>query len=486
MTILSALRDRSLFAPAFERGSWAAWESFLAALYGLPMSEAQLEVYRRHTGRQDAPTVPAKEGWVIAGRRAGKSRIAALLAVFIAAFRDHQPHLAPGEKATVAVIAADRQQARVVFRYITGLLEGVPMLRALIVRRTASAIELRRRVVIEVHTCSYRSTRGYSFAAVIADEVAFWRADDSACPDVEVLNALRPGLATIPGSLLVAISSPYSRRGALWTAYEKHHGREHDPVLVWQAPSVAMNPTLPASVVTEALEADEAAARAEWLGEFRSDLEAFVAREVVDGCTVPDRHELPPVAGLSYAAFVDPSGGSADAFTLAICHAEDRDGQWVTVFDCVRERKPPFSPDSVVEDFAAVLKSYGLRTVVGDRYAGSWPAERFAAHGITYTPAEHTKSDLYRELLPILNAGRVELLDLPRLRTQLLGLERRVGRSGKDSVDHAPRSHDDVANSVAGALILAAADRPGAFVPEALGDRAAYARAAFRRLGGWV
>src|SRR5207249_12320995 len=105
-----------------------------------------------------------------------------LVAVFVARFRSYAGVLAPGERATVAVIAADRQQARVVFRYITGLLEGAPLLRKLVVRRTASAVELASRVVIEVHTCSFKSTRGYSFAAVIADEVAFWRADDSASP----------------------------------------------------------------------------------------------------------------------------------------------------------------------------------------------------------------------------------------------------------------------------------------------------------------
>ena len=100
-------------------------------------------------------------------------------------------------------------------------------------RRTASAVELSTGVVIEVHTCSFRTTRGYSFAAVIADECAFWRDERSASPDVEVLNAVRPGLATIPGNRLVAISSPYARRGALWQAHKDHFGRDGDPILVW-------------------------------------------------------------------------------------------------------------------------------------------------------------------------------------------------------------------------------------------------------------
>lgn len=63
---------------------------------------------------------------------------------------------------------------------------------------------------------------------------------------------------------------------------------------------------------------------------------------------------------------------------------------------------------------------------------------------------------MYGELLPLVNSGRVELLDDQRLLTQLATFERRSGRSGKDSVDHAPGSHDDVANAAAGAYVLAA------------------------------
>src|SRR5258705_4048503 len=78
------------------------------------------------------------------------------------------------------------------------------MLAALVKRRTSNAIDLRGRITIEVHTYSFRSTRGDSFAASVADEVAFWRSEDSPSPDVEVINAVRLGLATLPGALLVA------------------------------------------------------------------------------------------------------------------------------------------------------------------------------------------------------------------------------------------------------------------------------------------
>jgi hypothetical protein len=103
--------------------------------------------------------------------------------------------------------------------------------------------------------------------------------------------------------------------------------------------------------------------------------------------------ERAPLPDADYMAFVDPSGGSADSMTLAIGHKEGD----IVVIDALRERKPPFSPDAVVDEFAALLASYEITKVSGDKYAGMWPRERFEARNVTYEPAETPKSDLYRD-----------------------------------------------------------------------------------------
>jgi hypothetical protein len=122
---------------------------------------------------------------------------------------------------------------------------------------------------------------------------------------------------------------------------------------------------------------------------------------------------------VSYSAFVDPSGGNADSMTLAIGHQEDD----VTVLDAIRERRPPFSPEDVVLEFAELLKTYRIAEVQGDRYAGDWPRERFREHGIAYELAAKPKSDLYRDLLPAINSRNIELLDDARLIAQIVGLD---------------------------------------------------------------
>jgi hypothetical protein len=452
MTLLDACADGKLFGPWFKAPtSWSAWFAFVATLFALPLTVEQLAVYQQCTGRSAPPATPASEAWLVCGRRAGKSFMLALVAVFLATFKDYRQHLAPGERGTIMIIAADRKQSRVILRYIRALLTRVPMLAKLIERETAEAFDLANSVSIEVATASYRSTRGYTLVAALLDELAFWPTDDSAEPDFEVLGALRPGMATIPGAMLLCASSPYAQRGALYNAYRKHFGKDGDQILIWQAPTRLMNPTVPQSVIDAALEADPSAAAAEYQAQFRTDVESYISRDVVDAAVVPCRHELPRVEGVRYVSFVDPSGGSNDAMTMAIAHLE---GQHV-VLDLIRERRPPFSPDHVVNEFSALLKAYGVGTVRGDRYGGLWPRERFAVHGIGYLVADKAKSDIYRDLLPVLNSSRVELLDHARLVAQLCGLERRTARGGRDSIDHAPGAHDDVANAVAGAIVTA-------------------------------
>jgi hypothetical protein len=159
-------------------------------------------------------------------------------------------------------------------------------------------------------------------------KIAFWRSDESLNPDREILRAIRPSLATTNGPL-ICISSLYAKSGALFEAYQRHYGSNgHPAILVAKAPSKVMNPSLPQKVIDRALEEDAEAAQAEYFAEFRGDLEIFVSREVIEGRVSRGVTARQPLPGVSYAAFVDPSGGSSDAMTLAICHRE-RDGEIV-------------------------------------------------------------------------------------------------------------------------------------------------------------
>ena len=95
-----------------------------------------------------------------------------------------------------------------------------------------------------------------------------------------------------------------------------------------------------------------------------------------------------------------------------------------------------------------------MLNITGDRYASEWPIAEFTEHGVSYSQCEENKSELYFAFIPVTNSRGVELPDDKRLLTQLRRLERKRGRAGKDTVDHPPRLHDDLANGVAGVSYL--------------------------------
>ena len=458
MTILDAMRDPKLFLPWFKPGllrgdSWKPWRSYLCALFGLPFEdEDAFEIFKRHTGRTVRPGGPFGEAFAICGRRAGKTLILALIVVYCAAFKDYSSVSVAGETLAAMLLASDRKQAAIALRYVEAFFDKVPMLRQMVIGRTVESISLSNGVTILVGTSDYRAVRGYTLVCCVCDEICFWPSGD-----VETLNAIRPALSTIPGSILLASSSPYAQTGLVWEVFREGYGKDDSPILVWRAKTRAMNSNVPRAVIAAAYLRDPASASAEYGAQFRTDVSSFIPQAIVQSRVVPGRLELPPNRDVSYYGFTDPSGGSSDAFTLAIAHAEAE----VAVLDVLREIQPPFSPENVVSEFAATLKKYRCFEVTGDKYAGNFPRELFQKQGISYKVAEHTRSELYLEVLPGLMSDRVRLLDNKRLVSQLCGLERRVGRSGKDSVDHSPGSHDDLSNSAAGALVLALATSSG-------------------------
>jgi len=457
-TLREALNDPRLLGRALEGPSWHAWRTILLATMGEPLTKQELATFKEVTGRPTAPTRRCEELIGIIGRRGGKSRAVAVLATYLATLVDYRDVLVTGERGLLLCVAPDVRQAGIVHGYIAGILNAAELLKPLVERFTPSWLRLTNGIDVETRAASWRRLRGVTCIACIADESCFWFSDEgSANRDTEILQAIRPALATTHG-LLAIISTPYARRGATWEAYSRDYGAKGDPsILVAAGPSRTFNPSLSKRVITRAYERDPIAAAAEFGGEWRSDISAFLTREAVHACVDTGVSERPYCYGMTYHGFVDPSGGSNDSFTLAISHKEaDR-----AVHDVIREVRPPFSPESVVEEFCETLATYRIKRVSGDRYAGAWPREQFAKRGVRYEPAERTASQLYLELLPMINARSCGLLDNRRLIDQLISLERRTAfGTGRDSVGHPPNTHDDVANAVAGALIAAQVKKP--------------------------
>ena len=464
MNILQAIKDPKLFAPCFKDiATWTSWLTLLKALFGLWMSAEESTLLAKCTGRPPGGEPAAKEAggvhgharghnrnngfrelWAICGRRSGKSFISALIACYLALFYDYKKYLNPGEVGVIQIIASDRAQSQVILNYIKGILRGNPIFSQLISNELRESVELSNNISIETASCSYRAIRGRTVVCALCDEMSFWRSEGSS-PDKEILAALRPSMATIPNSKLIIISSPYSQWGEVYQTYKNYFAKDDPNILVWKAPTAVMNPTISRDLIKSETLKDPSAARSEWEAEFREDLELFLSREAVEACCVLPGN-LAPRGQYGYRAFCDPSGGKADEFSLAVGHQEKK----VLVVDLLKSWEPPFNPEKVVSEISEILGQYRIGVISGDRYSGEWVVSAFSKFDIRYCPAEKPKSELYLNFEPFVNTQMVQLPRNQALINQLISLERRKGKAGKDSVDHPRHEGDDLSNAVAG------------------------------------
>jgi hypothetical protein len=457
LTIIEALRDPLLFGalPAFrDLATWSRWLVFLKAAYGLPLDADEIPIFTQHTGRPHYAPPPG--GWpevvAIVGRQSGKSRIAATLAAHAAITAAPEPDHT--DIFALLVSQDQRGAVRTLFSYARAAFDLAPTLASTVRAQTQETLRLASGVVLAAYPCRPAAVRGLRARVAVADELAYFRSTENLPQDVEMLRALRPTLATTGGKLII-LSSPYGQTGALWDLHRQHFGRDEATTLVWQGSAPEMNPTLPAAYLDRMQADDPEAYRSEVLGEFRAGLTTFLDPEAIAACVAPGVRERPPaLARHRYHAFIDPSGGRRDRFAVAVAHREREPDR--VVLDVVRTWAPPFNPSSVIAEAAALLTQYRISRVTGDRFSGEFVVEGFRQHTLTYEPSERDRSTLYLEMLPLINAERVVLLDVPELLRELRGLERRQGFAGKDRVDHRPGAHDDAANAAAGALVLAA------------------------------
>jgi hypothetical protein len=475
-SIVDFIADPALLGPFFSGASWNRWRAVLKAAFALPMTKADRVLFAEVSGGRAPPTRRVRELICCIGRGGGKNSISAALASFIAVTGDFS-RLRPGEKASILTLATDRRQAAIAWDYIRGNFEASPLLSAMLAGQPKDGkIELRNNAVVEVVTNNPRAPRGLTIACAIFDEAAHWYGQDYANPDVEVDNAVSPGLMRFSGSLKIIISSVHRRSGLLYEKYAAFYGKDDDDTLVVAGTSLDFNPSLDVAEIDRQLLLDPERAGAEFLSRWRDDLSSFIDRQLVEAAIDKGVTVRPPQTGVRYVAFADPSGGRNDSFCAAIGH---RDGN-LAVIDALYERKAPFDSDDVLDELCVLLKQYGVTEVYGDDYAADLTVAAFKRRGVRYVnlklndgegkKGKLNRSEIYLNAVGLFTSGRARLLDSPRLIHQLVSLERRAARpSGHDTVDHPVNGHDDLANSTCGCLVaLAGGGSTPTFTPDML------------------
>lgn len=460
--IIAAMDGR--LEPWFQGGaSWDRWRVILKAAYCLPMTDAEKASFREIAEREP-PTKRVRELWIIGGRRGGKDSIASLIITHAAALFDGKrrsvvggitlPPLRRGERASILCLAMDREQARIVLDYVKSYFAGIPELKALVTRETMDGMQLANGVDVVVATNDFRSIRGRAILVGVLDECAYYPAETSSSPDTELYSALTPGMKTLPDAMLIGISTPHLRDGLLWDKFQASYGKDDQTTLVVKATSLQLNPLLSAEELEAEIAADPVRKRAEYLVEWRESASNLITGDMVDAVTMKGILVIAPENGHPYTGFVDVSGDAKDSHCLGISYKDDKG---ITVNVCAREIRSGAGTENVVAEFSGILKTYGLSQVYGDAYGKAWVRDAFKRYGITYLESPYDRSKIYLEFLPQITSGKVRLLNQPRLRTQLVALERHVSRgtAAHDKVDHPRSGADDLANAVAGSLVMA-------------------------------
>jgi hypothetical protein len=452
VSLREALAEDTLLGGILGGPSWKNWRVVLMAALGEELTWTERRIFKKLSGGRRPPREPCDTLCAVIGRRGGKSRAISVLATYLACLCEYPSVAAPGERLKVLCLARNTDQAHAVFNFIAGIFDTVPVFGGMVSHRTSDCLTLSNGVDVEVRAATFGGAglRGLSAVAVIGDEAAHWDTNDAAKnADTEILNnACRPMLATTNGMLAV-ISSPYTERGEVFEIWRDHYGPKSDPgILVVHGDSRTFNPDLPQYVVDRAMKRDPVDASAEYGAIFRSnEATALIARNAVMACVVKDRYELKPLPDVSYMGVIDPSGlDGKDSYALAIGHRDPFSDR--AVIDCVREWQTGV-PTAVSAEAAQLLRSYGISMVYGDPWGSNWVRQPLRELGIEFAQLPMTKSEAYLEFLGICNSGAVELLANEKAIEQICSLQRRTGRSGRDSVDARGGIPEDMANVIA-------------------------------------
>lgn len=450
-----ALEDKKLLGAALgDPESWQTWITCAKAAYAQALSTKELKSFKEVSGGRNPPKAPAKEFIGIAGRRAGKTRIAAALATYEATFNDHSDKLSPGEEGFIIIISPTKPQSKIAFGYIKAFLQSSPILRKKVKKITGQEIRLYGNITVVCHAADDVSIRGRTILCCIFDESGFWRSAEVNVNDMDIYRAVLPSLAATDG-LLIVISSPYRQLGLLHRFYEDSFGKDDADTLVIKGPTLKFHPTFSKERIERAYRRDPQGAVSEWEAEFVSDSSQFLDDELIDDAINADRPQiLQPQADIRYFGYVDPSAGRGDGYVIAIGHRDDDK----FILDLIKGKAGKFNPAALTSEYAALFKSYKCNPIYGDNYSGEWVSAAYRKAGIEYKKAKLNKSQIYLEALPVFVRGGVEIPKHKKLITELRLLQRKSRASG-DQIDHPPRANDDYANALAGCIHFTMQDR---------------------------
>lgn len=412
-----------------------------------------------------------REGWIIGGRRGGKTdAFASTIVAYEAVCGGHEYHIREGQRAICFQIAQDLSMARYSLHFIRATLEGMAFIsKSWITEITADRIDLKNGITIRTVAPTTKAVRGYANPVAVLDEVGVWATEeDSANRDTDVYDSTTPGQAQFPNAKIVGISSPWVKAGLLYDRYEAGTEGSHLPPRDKRAEKYASqlvihftsassgNPKVTGPWLMSQLAKDPRAFERECLAIFQDSLSGFLPTSLLHEAV--DRGVLarPPQPLNFYVAAIDPAFRN-DAFGFSICHADTAAaGGGQIVFDVIKRWKAPhgesLDPVQVLREITPILKEYRIISVLSDQYQfeslsklaidEGWSIENFRFTGTS-------KQAIYGNLQQLLFQRRLRLLDNPEAIQELSRLEAKLTDQRQMRITAPEGEHDDLSTVIA-------------------------------------
>lgn len=440
-----------------------AQETVLRIIYGLPLNDEQLKIYRKITKnrKEFEAGIEKEEAVLVLGARSGKSLIASIIALFEGTRKKWAKYLRPGEAGYIEVISTRQKQSeQIIGANCLRLMENSYNLKGYIKDSTQSELTLRNNIKILSLPCNTTSGRGLPIICLIMDEIGHFFVEGKRA-DETIFNALNPRRAQFPGSKLILLSTPAAKQGLLWNFYDQ--GFKIPGRLTAQADTLFMNPLVDRKFLKKEKARDIDSYNREFMAQFAEKVEAFLSYDLVEN-SLKLAGDLPYNPAYIYYAGIDASGlAGADKFSLAIAHK-----QGINVYIDKVISWDLRNPDPIMLDIKELAGIYHINRVSIDRYAKGWVLAALRKINL-FVNIRPTLAEIYVNIKSLMLGNRLFLPENKAIKKAFLNTSAYYGRNNALSIAHERDSsgHSDEADAISTAafdIIMEKKEDPGLII----------------------
>lgn len=428
-----------------------AQKVILKTIYGLPLSEKELEIFNLITKNEGQYSDEEKLEAILAlGSRSGKSFLSALIVLYEAICKAHiwRKYLNPGEIGYAVVIATKLKQAQDIIGASCSRILEHSKIPDMIQSSYMTELTLTNDLRILSLPCNSTSGRGLPIFTLVTDELAFYQLEGPKA-DEKIIDSLMPRMAQFPRAKAILISSTGAKQGIFYKYFSE--GFNVPLRATFQAKTRDINPMILQEFIDREFRRNPDNALREFGAEFAEKVEAFFDLELIQNCE-KFAGDLPYASKFSYKAGIDQSGlAGRDFFSFAISHREVEK----IIVDCIRSWRTR-DIKIILGDIKRLKDRYNLKTVLIDRYARGYVEQALLEIGLI-AEIRPSLSEIFVNMKNLALMSRLDLPSHQELRSGLQNTQGYYNKSNRLSIAHerSIAGHSDLADATASSVWLA-------------------------------